>query len=117
MFCCTICKSPCLFARTSHRLTAPIGSYVPIAIPRLDETICGGGGGISKNIGMVRRINSVQAARHHKAASPAAAALFRRSRRSDAENAQSGGEGKRDERLASNHDNLPFVCRGGCSAS
>jgi hypothetical protein len=38
--------------------------------------------------------------------------VFRCSRRSDAENAEGSGEGKRDESLVSNHDDLPFVCRG-----
>jgi hypothetical protein len=115
--CCANGKSEGSSARSVDRLTTPIGLHVPGSVPRLDETIFSGDRRIAKNVGMVRRINSVQAARHHKPAARAAGAVVRCSRRSDAENAQGSGEGKRDESLVSNHDDLPFGCRGGCSAS
>jgi hypothetical protein len=112
-FRCARCKSPCSRPRLSDRLTAPICSYVPSAILRPDKTICVGGSGIAKNIGVVDRINSNQAAGYHKSTAIPAVAVFGRNPRRGAENAQCGSEGKRDERSASNHGDLPFVCRGG----
>jgi hypothetical protein len=58
--------------------------HVPGAVRRLDETICSGGGGIAKDLGVVNRIDSVQAAWPHRPSGTWAA--FRESRRSSAEN-------------------------------
>jgi hypothetical protein len=72
-----------------------------------DETIIGfGEGRIAKNTGVVNRINSVQAARDH---TRLAATAITRSRGSRAEDAQGGGNCKRDEGLVSIHGNLPFA--------
>jgi len=106
------CKSKGARPRTIDRLAAPICSHVPNAIWRLDETIFTGDGGIAKNIGMVGRINPDQAAGYHVPA-VIAAALFGCDRGSGPEHAERSGEGKRDERSVSNHDDFPFVCGGG----
>src|SRR5580704_2860651 len=83
-----------------------IGFHLPSAIRRPDEAInCVGGGGVAKNIGMVRRINSVQATRPHRPAlATALVAAIIRSRRSSAKDAQGrGGDYKRDESLLFTH--------------
>jgi hypothetical protein len=82
-----------------------IWPHLPSAIPRSDEAICCCGGRVAKNFGVKNRINSVQAARHHRPAlATALVAAIIRSRRNSAEDAQGrGGDHKRDESLVSNH--------------
>jgi hypothetical protein len=75
-----------------------IGRDVPSAIPRLDETIFSGDSGIAKDLGVINRVNSVQAARPH--VSTGVPATLRQSRGSGAENAQNC---KRDESHLSTH--------------
>ena len=59
---------------------------VPSAIPRFDETIFSGrDAGIAKDLGVINRVNSVQAAWPY--VSTRVPATFRQSRRSGAENA------------------------------
>jgi hypothetical protein len=104
-----------IFGTTFCCVIAPICSHVPSAITRSDETICCGGGGTAKNFGVVSWINSVQATGYHMPTALAALVhvIPAGDRRSGAENAQCGGEGKRDKRSVPNHGDLPFVCRHG----
>jgi hypothetical protein len=68
-------------------LAMTIRPHVPSAVPRPDEAICGSGGGVPKNFGVINRINSVQAAREHKPAALArVVAAGRPSSGRDAEN-------------------------------
>jgi hypothetical protein len=48
------------------RARLPTASHVPSVVWRLDETIGFGDGGIPENMGVISRIDAVQAARHHK---------------------------------------------------
>jgi hypothetical protein len=81
-----------------------IWPHLPSAIPRSDEAICCCSGRVAKNFGVKSRINSVQAAWHHRPVAIATAVAIRPSRRrSGAENAQGGGDRKRDESLPSTH--------------
>src|SRR5216684_4353760 len=89
---------------TVFALAMTIGPHLPSAIPRSDETICVGGGGVAKNIGVVSRINSVQAAWHHRPVAIVIAVFAITSRRrSGAEDAQGGGNCKPDESHLSTH--------------
>jgi len=93
-------------------LAMAIGSHVPNAIPRFDESkISGGDSGIAKNLGVVSWIDSVEAARCHRpAALTAPVDVILRVRRCGAENAQRSGDCKRDEGLVSNHGQpSPFL--------
>jgi hypothetical protein len=81
-------------------------------VPPLDETIISfGEGRIAKNTGVVDRINAVQAARDHTRLA-AAVAIRPSRRRSGAENAQGGGDCKRDESLPSIHGGFLLFIRG-----
>jgi hypothetical protein len=84
-----------------------VGLYVPSAIPRLDETKFSGGGGIAKDLEVINRVNSVQAARPHVSAGVRAA--FRQNRRGGAENA--GSDCKCDENHLSTHGFLQLPRR------
>src|ERR1700674_5699229 len=65
---------------------------------------------------MVSGINSIQAARHHEPfAFATAVAAISRHRRSGAEDAQGGGDCKRDESFLSTHSDLLPFCRRGCA--
>jgi hypothetical protein len=79
-------------------------------VPPLDETIMGlGEGRIAKNPGVVNRIDSVQAARDHTRSAFTVAIAIRPSRgRSGAENAEGGGDCKRDESHPSTHGFLRY---------
>jgi len=83
--------------------------HLPRAIPRSDEAInFSGDGRIAKNIGMISRINSHQAARDHKSAlAPIIVPCPRR--RSGAENAQGNNGCNHGESLPSAHDRSPFL--------
>jgi hypothetical protein len=86
--------------------------HVPSAIPRLNETVnCSGEGGIAKNIGVVSRIDSVQAARFDKPAAFPPSRLAGRRRRGGIENAEAGGNRKHDENPFPAHFSLPLVFR------
>jgi hypothetical protein len=100
-------------------LAMTIGPHVPRAIPRSDETIWRGDGGIAENLGVDCWINSTQVAPHHHRPAAIAAAIaaittpviVHRDRRSVAEKAQGGGDSKRDESLLSTHGNFLPVTR------
>src|SRR5580704_17137807 len=80
---------------TFAELAAAVGPHMPSAIPRSDESVCGGSCGVAKDFGVVSRINSVQAARYHRpVAVPSAVALITRSGRGGAED---GGNCKCDD--------------------
>jgi hypothetical protein len=86
-----------------------VGFYVPSAIPRFDETIFSGGdGGIAENLGMVKRINSVQATRSYRPAAISALVhvILAGDRRSGAEDAECGDECKCDGGHISIHGGL-----------
>jgi hypothetical protein len=83
-----------------------VGFYVPRAIPPFDETIFSGGDcGIAENLGMVSRINSVQATRSYRPAAFSALVhvILACDRRSGAENAECGDDCKRYESHLSTH--------------
>ena len=84
-----------------------VGLYMPSAIPRLHETKFSGGGGVAKDLGVISRVNSVQAARPH--VSTGVRVAFRQNRRSGAENA--GGDCKCDESHLSTHGFLQLSRR------
>jgi hypothetical protein len=42
-----------------------VGHHLPSAIPRLNEAICCCSGRVAKDLGVIKRVNSVQAARPH----------------------------------------------------
>jgi hypothetical protein len=91
-----------------------VGHHLPSTIPRFDETIFSGGdGGIAENLGMMGRINSGQAARSHGPTPFVAAvgAVLIPDCRSGAENAQGGGDCKRDESLLSTHGSSLHLLR------
>jgi hypothetical protein len=91
-------------------LAMTIGLHVPSAIPRSDKTICPGDGGITKNFGVINRINSVQAAWYHKPAALARViAAGRPSSGRDAENSRGGDDSKRDESVLSPHWSLHCI--------
>jgi hypothetical protein len=97
-------------SRDGHRILNVFASamtiwpHLPTAIPRSDEAKCCCGGRVAKNFGVKSRINSVQAAWHHRPVAVATAVAIRPSRRrSDAENAQGGSDHKRDESLPPTH--------------
>jgi hypothetical protein len=93
------------FGLRTGSMDSTVVLHVPRMVPALDETIIGlGDGGIAENVGVVDRINSIQAARHHISAALAAIGPSRR--RSHAENAHSGDDCKRDENLVSTHGSL-----------
>jgi hypothetical protein len=107
--------SVALAARSSRRvvvgvavahptLATTVGSHLPNAIPRSDEAICVGRGGIAENFGVINRINSGQTARDHRPGLAASTVAIRPSRRrSSAEKAQGGGDCKCDESHLSTH--------------
>jgi hypothetical protein len=81
-----------------------VGFHVPASVPRLDETENRPGkGGIAEYVGVIDRIDTVEAARLHKSAAVMAAIEKRPSRGAGGEHAQGGGGGKHDESLASTH--------------
>jgi hypothetical protein len=81
-----------------------VGHHLPSAIPRSDEAKCVGGSRVAKNIGVMNRIDSDQTAPDHRPGLAAASVAIRTGcRRSSAENACGGGDGKRDENLLSTH--------------
>jgi hypothetical protein len=83
----------------------------PGAIPRFDEPeLSGGDDGIAENLGVVNRVDPVQAARHHgPAAFSAVIDVILRGRGNRAESAQGQCGGKHDERVFSTHGILPSV--------
>src|SRR5258708_958096 len=86
-----------------------VGSHLPGATPRSDEAKCVCGGRIAENIRVVGRIDSYQAARDHIPTVAVAAVAISCRRRSGAENAQGGGDCKRDESLVSDHGGLLLI--------
>jgi hypothetical protein len=68
---------------------------------------------IAENIGMVSRIDAIKAARRHGARITVTVAdIILPGRGRDAENADNGGDGKRDESLLSSHGRL-LLCQCG----
>jgi hypothetical protein len=84
-------------ARHAPILAMTIGPHLPSTIPRSDEAKRVGGGGIAKNFGVVGWINSVQTAWHYRPALATAVIAIACRRRSGAQNAQGGGDCRRDE--------------------
>jgi hypothetical protein len=79
---------------------------VPSAIPRFDETVFSDGdGGIAENLGVVSRVNSVQATRSYRPAAFSALVhiILAGDCRSGAEDTQRGGDCECDESLLSTH--------------
>jgi hypothetical protein len=73
----------------------PTASHVPSVVWRLDETIGFGDGRIPENMGVISRIDAVQAARHHKPTSVVPIILPRqcRGRRAEDDGCREGNPG------------------------
>jgi hypothetical protein len=104
-------SSPCRRIVLRITVTQPtsamtVGRYLPNAIPRSDEAKCVGGGCIAKNIGVMNRIDSDQAARDHSPTLAPPVGAITRSRRSGAEDAQGGGDCECYESFLSIHGGL-----------
>src|SRR5215471_6649244 len=79
------------------RSPAATGHHAPNAIRPLDETRGSGSRRTAENLGVVDRIDPVQAAREHVGAVVATTAAVRRDRRTDAKNAERNGDSTRDK--------------------
>src|SRR4030081_1863298 len=91
-----------------HGPAKAVALHVPGAVPGLKEAVfTGRDGGISKNLGVISRIDAVEAARFHK---PTLVVGVRPSSRRDAENTEDG-DNRMHDKVPSAHSSLAILPR------